>query len=149
MTSMKRILDVKGHALYSLQRDTLAAEALRIMGEKRIGFLVVLDGERLVGVFSERDIIRLLNDPATIKLDCPIHEVMTTPVIAVGLDTSVDDCLGLMADNDIRHLPVMDRTNSKVVGVVSIRDVVREAVADRGTMADGLRKYVNSGDYLV
>ena len=62
MTNMKRILDVKGYTLFSIQRDTKASEALRMMGEKKIGFIVVLDGERMVGVFSERDIVRLLND---------------------------------------------------------------------------------------
>ena len=148
MTSMKRILDVKGYKLFSIQRDTKAAEALRVMGDKKIGFLVVLDGERMVGVFSERDIIRLLNDPVNFKLDSPIHQVMTTPVISVGLETSVDDCLGIMAENDIRHLPVMDRNHMKVVGVVSIRDVVREAVADRESTAKGLKKYLGTGDYI-
>ena len=148
MTSMKRILDVKGYKLFSIQRDTKAAEALRVMGDKKIGFLVVLDGERMVGVFSERDIIRLLNDPVNFKLDSPIHQVMTTPVISVGLETSVDDCLGIMAENDICHLPVMDRNHMKVVGVVSIRDVVREAVADRESTAKGLKKYLGTGDYI-
>jgi CBS domain-containing protein len=147
MTSMKRILDVKGYKLFSIQQETRAAEALRMMGEKKIGFLVVLDGERMVGVFSERDIIRLLNDPKLFGLDLPIHQVMTTPVISVGLETSVDDCLGIMAENDIRHLPVMDRKQMKVVGVVSIRDVVRAAVAERGTTTKGLEKYLSSGDY--
>ena len=60
----------------------------------------------------------------------------------------MDDCLGIMAENDIRHVPVMDRQNRKVVGVISIRDVVREAVADRGSAAEGLRKYLGSGDYI-
>jgi CBS domain-containing protein len=147
MTSMKRLLDVKGYKLYSIPHDTKAAEALRMMGEKKIGFLVVMDGERMVGVFSERDIIRLLNDSENYKLNQPIHQVMTTPVISVGLDTSVDECLGIMADNDIRHVPVMDRKQTKVVGVVSIRDVVREAVADRETTARGLQKYLGTGYY--
>lgn len=148
MTSMKRILDVKGYTLFSIQRDARAAEALQMMGEKKIGFIVVLDGERMVGVFSERDIIRLLNDPENVKLDQPIHQVMTTPVISVGLETTVDDCLGIMAEHDIRHVPVMDRKRLQVVGVVSIRDVVREAVADRESSAKGLQKYLGSGDYL-
>jgi CBS domain-containing protein len=147
MTSMKRILDVKGYRLFSLQRETKAAEALRLMGEKKIGFLVVLDGERMVGVFSERDIIRLLNDPNHFGLDLPMDQVMTTPVISVGLETSVDDCLGIMAEHDIRHLPVMDRKQMKVVGVVSIRDVVRAAVAERDITTVGLQKYLSSGDY--
>jgi len=118
-----------------------------MMGEKKIGFLVVLDGERMVGVFSERDIIRLLNDPHHFGLDLPMDQVMTTPVISVGLETSVDDCLGIMAEHDIRHLPVMDRKQMKVVGVVSIRDVVRAAVAERETTTVGLQKYLSSGDY--
>ena len=147
MTSMKRILDVKGYKLFSIQKGAKAAEALRMMGQQKIGFLVVLDGERMVGVFSERDIIRLLNDPHTFKLEDPIEEVMTSPVLSVGLDTTVDDCLGLMSEHDIRHLPVMDRKNMTVVGVVSIRDVVRVAVADRETPAKGLQKYLGWGDY--
>jgi len=149
MTNMKRILDVKGYSLFAIQGDTTAAEALRMMGQKKIGFLVVLEGERMVGVFSERDIIRLLSDPGTLNLDLPVHQVMTTPVISVGLETSVDECLGIMADNDIRHLPVMDRKRLKVVGVVSVRDVVREAVADRETAGKGLQKYISSGDYTA
>lgn len=148
MVNMKRILDVKGYALFAIQCDTRAAEALRMMGEKKIGFIVVLDGERMVGVFSERDIIRLLNDPENLKLDQPLRQVMTAPVISVGLDTSVDECLGIMAEHDIRHVPVMDRKQMKVVGVVSIRDVVREAVADRESAAKGLQKYLGRGDYL-
>ena len=149
MTNMKRILDVKGYTLFSIQRDTKASEALRMMGEKKIGFIVVLDVERMVGVFSERDIIRLLNDSKNFGLELPIHQVMTTPVISVELETSVDDCLGIMAENDIRHVPVMDRKHMKVVGVISIRDVVREAVADRETAAKGLQKYLSSGDYTM
>jgi len=148
MVNMKRILDVKGYALFAIQCDTRAAEALRMMGEKKIGFIVVLDGERMVGVFSERDIIRLLNDPENLKLDQALRQVMTAPVISVGLDTSVDECLGIMAEHDIRHVPVMDRKQMKVVGVVSIRDVVREAVADRESAAKGLQKYLGRGDYL-
>ena len=144
MTNMKRILDVKGYTLFSIQRDTKASEALRMMGEKKIGFIVVL-----VGVFSERDIVRLLNDSKNFGLELPIHQVMTTPVISVELETSVDDCLGIMAENDIRHVPVMDRKHMKVVGVISIRDVVREAVADRETAAKGLQKYLSSGDYTM
>jgi CBS domain-containing protein len=147
MVSMKRILDVKGYKLFSIQQETRAAEALRMMGEEKIGFLVVLDGERMVGVFSERDIIRLLNDPKLHGLDLPIQQVMTTPVIFVGLETSVDDCLGIMAENDIRHVPVMDRKQMKVAGVVSIRDVVRAAVAERETTTKGMQKYLSSGDY--
>jgi CBS domain-containing protein len=144
---MKRILDVKGYALFTIQRDTKAVEALRIMGQKKIGLLVVMDGEKMVGVFSERDIVRLLNDPETLKLDNPIHEVMTTPVVTVGLETSVDDCLTIMAENDIRHVPVMDGKNRNVVGVVSIRDLVREAVADHATTAEGAQKRTCTGDY--
>jgi len=72
---------------------------------------------------------------------------MTTPVIFVGLETSVDDCLGIMAENDIRHVPVMDRKQMKVAGVVSIRDVVRAAVAERETTTKGMQKYLSSGDY--
>ena len=71
---------------------------------------------------------------------------MTSPVISVGLETTVDDCLGLMADHDIRHVPVLDRKNLKVMGVISIRDVVREAVANRDTTAAGMQKYLGWGD---
>jgi CBS domain-containing protein len=148
MADMKRLLDVKGRTLLSIQADAKAVDALRLMGRQKVGFLVVLEGERMVGVFSERDVIRLLTDSDTFLLEQPMREVMTTPVYTVRLDTSVDHCLALMSENGIRHVPVMEPKTQKVVGVVSIRDVAREVVADREATIKGMENYIISGDYV-
>lgn len=148
MANMKRLLDVKGRTLFSIPVDATAADAVRLMGRQKVGFLVVLDGEAMVGVFSERDVVRILADAETFALDQPIREVMTTPVHTVKLETSVDDCLALMSDEGIRHVPVLDPKSQKVVGVVSIRDVAREVVSDREATIKGMENYIISGDYV-
>lgn len=147
MTDMKRILDSKGYTFYFVPPEATIRDAIRLMVTKTVGFLLVMDGESLEGVFSERDAIRHLALDGPQALEARMQDVMTTQVYQVNLHTSVDACMGLMTGSGIRHVPVMD--GRTVMGVVSIRDVVREVVADREIIIKGLENYIVGGDFAT
>lgn len=128
-------------------RSCGACGPIRLLDTKRVGFLLVMDGERLEGVFSERDVVKHLARTGPEFLDRQVQDVMTTQIYQVHLDTSVDGCMGLMSEKGIRHVPVVD--GRMVVGVVSIRDVVREVVADREITIKGLENYIVGGDFAT
>ncbi len=145
MTDMKRILDAKGYSFFFVPPDAKVSETLRMMSQKKVGFLLVMDGERMEGVFSERDLVKQLAQQGPAVLDRQVQDVMTTSIYHVGLHTSVDEVMGVMSEKGIRHVPVMD--GKMVVGVVSIRDVVKEVVADREITIKGLENYIVGTDF--
>ena len=145
MMDMLRILQRKGSHFFSVSSQATVGQALAILAGEKIGLVLVLDGETLQGVFSERDAIRLAVLHGQMPMQQAVGEVMTSPVISVTPTTSVDDCMSLMVQKGIRHVPVM--AAGRVVGVVSIRDVVLEAVAERETTIRGLETYIVGGDY--
>jgi CBS domain-containing protein len=146
MSDMRRILERKGYLYHSVTRGATVGDALRVLAARKIGIVLVLEGETLVGVFSERDAIRLAVELGTLPMDMPVREAMTSQVLAVTPDTSVEDCMSLMSQSGIRHVPVME--GSRVVGIVSMRDVVQEVVALRETTIRGLETYIVGGDFL-
>jgi len=137
---MKNILEGKGYTFWFVAPNAKVGEALKMLTEKRIGVVLVMDGERLWGVFSERDFVRLAMKTGTFSPDLPVSEVMTSQVYYVKLDTTVDECMALMTERRIRHAPVMD--GKMVVGIVSIGDVVKELVAEREGVIRGLENYI-------
>ncbi|RME77160.1 MAG: CBS domain-containing protein [Chloroflexi bacterium] len=143
MTLVRQILQKKGRQVYSTTPETSVSEALQLMAEKNIGALVVLDGDRLVGIISERDYARkvfLLNrTPA----DTPVKDIMTSPVYCIGPDFTLEQCMATMTDKRIRHLPVLE--NDKVIGVISIGDVVKAVISDKQFMIEQLENYIVSG----
>lgn len=145
MTDMKRILDAKGYTFFFISAEAKVVDAVRLLEQKKVGFLLVMDGERMEGVFSERDVVKLMARRGPAALDLKVDEVMTTSVYHVSLRTSVDEVMGLMSEKGIRHVPVMD--GKMVVGVVSIRDVVAEVVADREITIKGLENYIVGTDF--
>lgn len=144
MTDMKRILDLKGYTFYFIHPDATVSEAIRLMDQKKVGFLLVMNGEHMDGVFSERDVVKLISRKGVAVLDRPIHDVMVTDIFHVNLSTDVDECMGLMAKQGIRHVPVTD--GRTVLGVVSIRDVVTAVVEDREITIKGLENYLVAKD---
>jgi CBS domain-containing protein len=140
MTDMKRILDSKGYSFFFIEPDAKVSEAVAMLDRKKVGFLLVMHGEHMEGVFSERDVVKLLARMGPSVLDLPIHDVMTTQIYHVTLSTDVDECMGLMSQQGIRHVPVTD--GKLVVGVVSIRDVVGAVVEDREITIQGLENYL-------
>jgi CBS domain-containing protein len=145
MTDMKRILDVKGYTFFFVTPEAKVSEAVKMLEQKKVGFLLVMDGERMEGVFSERDVVKLVARLGPSALDRRLTDVMTTSIYHVSLTTSVDECMGLMSGKGIRHVPVLD--GKMVVGVVSMRDVVSEVVRDREITIKGLENYLVSADF--
>lgn len=139
MITIRSALKNKGSAIWSVSPQATILDALKLMAEKRIGAVLVMENERLVGVFSERDYARrgvLEGRDVTAR----IEEVMTSPVLAISPDRPMEDCLAVMTNHHFRHLPVVE--NDQVVGVISIGDVVKEIMDDQRDMISGLENYI-------
>lgn len=145
MATMKTILEGKGYSFFFVPPEAKVHDALKTLTEKRIGVVLVMDDERLLGVFSERDFVRLAVKSGSFSPDLPVREVMTSQVFYVKLDTTVDECMAMMTEKRIRHVPVMD--GKMVVGVVSIGDVVKELVSERESVIRGLEGYIAAREF--
>jgi len=139
-----QILKKKGHDLWSVSPDVTVYEAIEIMADKRIGALLVLTEGTLVGIVSERDYARKVILKGRSSKDTLVREIMTTPVICVQPGDSVDECMKIITEKRIRHLPVME--GEKVVGVVSIGDVVKWIMSAQEHTIQQLQNYV-TGQY--
>jgi len=130
MVTVRQILQKKGHSIWSIRPDTSLYEALQLMAWKDVGALLVMEGETLVGIFSERDYARnfALTDKSTMR-DIRVCDLMSTPVITVRPGQSIGACMTLMTNRHVRHLPVVDA--EKVVGVISIGDVVKAIIEEQ------------------
>jgi CBS domain-containing protein len=123
---LKRVLAAKPAGAYAVAPNTSILAALRLMADKEIGFLVVLDGAKLVGVFSERDYARKVVLQGKASSDTPVQDIMSRDVVSVGLAHTIPECMALMNRHGIRHLPVLD--GAAVIGVLSVRDLLKEIV---------------------
>ncbi len=123
---VRNILQVKGHDVWSVSPDATVFEALRLMDAKGVGALVVMEGDRLVGILSERDYARKIILKGKSSQDTKVREIMTQNVITVHPDQTVDEVMELMTGKSIRHLPVVE--DDRVIGVISIMDVVRAVI---------------------
>ena len=139
MTTLRRILDQKP-AIYATSPDTTVFEALKVMAEKNIGALLVVSGDDLVGIFSERDYARKVILRGKSSKDTPVREIMTSPVVTVGPHATAEECMALMTERHIRHLPVLEF--GRLVGVISIGDVVRTIVEQQQFTIRQLESYI-------
>jgi CBS domain-containing protein len=114
--------------------------AIELMCEKNIGGLLIMENEKLVGIFTERDYARKLILKGKSSKDTPIRDLMTSNLITVTPDTSVDDCMRVMTGRKIRHLPVLE--NDQLVGIVSIGDVVRFVIEEQKSIIEHLEHYI-------
>lgn len=142
MKSVKQLLQAKGREIHSITPDARVIEALKLMAEKEVGALVVLDGARLAGIISERDYARKVILQGKSSHDITVREIMTGKVITVGFDCTVEECMALMTDRRIRHLPVMD--GERLAGLLSIGDLVKEVIADQQATIQQLESYIHS-----
>ncbi|MBI4736391.1 MAG: CBS domain-containing protein [candidate division NC10 bacterium] len=140
MKLVKQILKEKGDQFWSVGSDTMIYDALKLMAEKEIGALLVLDGGKLVGIMSERDYARKVILKGKSSLETPVREIMTSKVFFIRPQQTVEDCMALMTDKHIRHLPVMD--GDKVVGVISIGDLVKATIDEKDFMIKQLENYI-------
>jgi CBS domain-containing protein len=136
------ILEHKGSEVWSLTPQTTVLEALKSLEEFNVGALLVVNGEKILGVVSERDIVRQLAKSENCSLDQPVSLWMTSNVIVVSPSTSINDCMQLMSKAHIRHLPVVEDGN--LLGMISIGDVVRAVINDQQSTIASLENYILS-----
>lgn len=142
MKTVQQLLNTKSVQVYSVPASTSVLEGLKVMMEKNISALLILDGQSLMGIFTERDYARKIILHGKSSLDTKISEVMTANPITVSLHDSIEDCMHIMTDKHIRHLPVIKEGH--VAGMVSIGDVVKFIIADQKQTINALESYINS-----
>ena len=144
--NIRQILQGKDiNALYSISSDRTVLEALKLMAEKNIGAVLVVDDGALTGIFSERDYARKIILADRHSDDTRIADVMTSAVITIEPEQSLEQCMGIMSDKHIRHLPVME--SGKLIGIISINDVVTAIIRDQKTRIDSLESYISGSPY--
>jgi CBS domain-containing protein len=142
MRTVRQLLEAKAPEVFAIGPDAPVIDAIRLMAEKRIGAVLVMQAGRLAGILSERDYARKIVLQGRSSKDTPVRDIMTADVISVGLGDSADHCMQLVTDKRIRHLPVLDGDN--VLGVVSIGDLVKAVIEDQQLELDQLQRYIAS-----
>ncbi len=141
MVPVSQLLANKGNAIYSLGPDEPVFDAIRLMAERQVGALLVMDGEALLGIVSERDYARKVILMGRSSKETPVSAIMTpAPLITVTPDSRARECMRLMSDRRIRHLPVLD--GGRVVGMLSIGDLVRAIIEAQDAEIQQLTQYI-------
>jgi CBS domain-containing protein len=142
MKRVKEILEAKGHRVWSVEPDTSVYDAIKLMADKEIGALLVIQDGKLVGLISERDYARKVILQGRASKTTPVSEIMTSRVIYAQPDQNVEECMALMTEKRIRHLPVMDQ--DRLVGIISIGDLVKSIIVEQKFIIEQLEKYITS-----
>ena len=142
MKSLKQLLSAKGNQVYAIAPDAKVIEALQLMARKDVGALVVMEGDKMAGVISERDYARKVILQGRSSHDVPVREIMTSDVVTVDPGRTIEECMALVTQRRIRHLPVME--GGKLIGVVSIGDLVKEVIAEQEQTIRQLESYIHS-----
>ena len=140
MYTVKNILEEKGREVWTISPEVKIITALELMREKSVGALIVIFDDKIVGIISERDYARKLILQGKSSLETPVKEIMTFQVYSVGLETPAEECMALMSQKRVRHLPVLD--GGKLAGIVSIGDVVKSIISKHSNTIDQLQNYV-------
>lgn len=142
MRTVRQLLEAKASEVFAIGPDAPVIDAIRLMAEKRIGAVLVMEGPRLAGILSERDYARKVVLQGRSSADTPVRDIMTADVVSVGLDDSAERCMQIVTDRRIRHLPVLQ--SGQVLGVVSIGDLVKAVIEDQQLELDQLQRYIAS-----
>ena len=142
MTSVRQLLDRKGRQVFSIAPGTAVLDAIRLMAEHHVGALLVMRGPGLEGIVSERDYARKVILMGRSSADTPVRDIMTAAVITVQPETPVEKCMQIMTERRVRHLPVIE--NGRVVGMVSIGDLVKAVIAEQQQQIEQLESYIHS-----
>jgi CBS domain-containing protein len=140
MRLVKHLLDGKGTAIFAIAPTSPVLDAIRLMAEKSVGALIVMDAQKLVGIVSERDYARKVILKGRSSKDTPVSEIMSSPVLTVTAGDTINHCMKQVTDHRIRHLPVVD--NQLVVGMLSIGDLVKAVIDDQAEQLEHLQKYI-------
>lgn len=140
-TKVKDILRVKGDHVWSVSPNATVFDALKLMADQNIGSVLVMEGERLVGILSERDYARKVVLHGKTSRQTPVREIMTGAVKTVSPEESIDRCMALMTEKRIRHLPVVEE--ERVIGLISIGDVVKAIIEEQAFLLDQMEAYIS------
>ena len=140
MKTVAQILNAKGHDIWSVQPDDTVLDSLKMMADKGVGALLVMNDEKLVGIVTERDYARKVILEGKSSNRTAVRDIMSDKVLCVSPDRTVDQCMALMTDKRARHLPVLDQ--KKVIGVVSIGDLVKALIDEQQILIDQLQQYI-------
>lgn len=138
MRSLKQLLAAKGSNVYAVGPDMTVLDALTMMAQHDVGAVMVFDADKVVGILTERDYARKGILTGRMSKDTPVRDLMTRDVIAVPPEHTVQQCMALMADGDFRHLPVIE--DGKLIGVLSIRDLVKEVISNQQHVIADLKR---------
>lgn len=144
LKTLEQILAAKGHGVLSVEADAMVLHALNLMAKHDIGALLVLKDGEPVGIFSERDYARKVILLGRASKDTPVRDVMSDKVLSVTLAQTVEECMALMTDHHIRHLPVT-APDGAVVGFLSIGDLVKEVISEQAFVIGQLEHYITHG----
>lgn len=142
MKLVKHILDSKGREIWHITSEDSVLDAIKLMAEKKIGALLVIDNEQLIGIVSERDYARKVILQGKSSSKTPVRDIMSAEVFKVKPEQTVEDCMQTMTEKRIRHLPVIE--DEKVVGVLSIGDLVKAIIAEQQYKIEQLESYITS-----
>ena len=142
MNTVKSLLKSKGSQVWTVGPRATVYEAIELLGEKNIGALLVMDGDQVCGIFSERDYVRKVALKDRSSKDTEVREIMTKDIIHAELDATINESMALMTDSRIRHLPIFDDT--KLVGMISIGDLVKAIMSEQQRTIEQLGEYINS-----
>ena len=143
MATVRDMIRKKGGEVFAIAPDATVYEALQLMAKHNTGALLVMNGDQMVGILSERDCVRKVDLQGKSVRETSVQDIMTADVITVQCDQSVEECEGLMMEKGIRHLPVYD--GDKLVGFLSVRDVLREVIEMQQVMLSQLERYITGG----
>lgn len=136
------ILRSKGHQVVTARVDAPVHDIIGLLYQHRIGAVLLLDGDRIAGVLSERDIVQCLHQRGVAILDQPASSIMTSDVVTVGPEHSISEALSMMTQGRFRHLPVLE--NGRLIGIVSIGDLVKRRIEDAEREAEALKDYITT-----
>lgn len=141
MTTVRQLLDQKGRNVWAIHPDATVFDAVAKMAEKDVGSLMVMDANRLLGIVTERHYARNVVLRGKTSPHTPVREIMETQIVIARPDQSIEQCMALMSDKRIRHLPVIE--DQKVIGVVSIGDLVKSIIGDQQFTIEQLEHYIH------
>lgn len=143
MTTIDRLLDKKGHDVISISPKASVLDAIKLLAEREIGAVVVVDADKMVGILSERDYARQVILKGRSSESTKVEQIMTSPAISTEPSASIETCMSIMSEKKFRHLPVVE--NGQLLGIVSMGDIVRSIIAEQSDTIAQLERYV-AGD---
>ena len=141
MQTIKQLLATKGSDVLTISPNSTVYEAIKMMADHQVGSLLVMENEKLLGIITERDYSRNIILKGKSSKDTPVKDIMISNILCVQPEKSVEECMALMTDKRVRHLPVVE--NSKIVGIISIGDLVKAIISEQKFMIEQLEHYIN------